>query len=99
MQFGGCLSRLISYSCFSEQVGEYCKRKGTERLNPDPSSRLLALLLNLRLLLSRRRSIAFAETLPTPAIASLYEGRSQIVTIAVAAHELLCFGFTLRPLV
>ena len=61
---------------------------------PDLSTHLLVLLLASRLLRRCRRSIPFAETLPTPTIASFDEARSQVVRAAVAAHELLCFRLT-----
>ena len=71
------------------------KKKRPSVRAPDPSTHLLVLLLASRLLRRCRRSIPFAETLPTPTIASFDEARSQVVRAAVAAHELLCVR--LRP--
>src|ERR1700722_4870668 len=72
------------------------RRKGIKRRAPNPLSHLLALLLAIRLLLPRRRTVALAETLPTPAIASLDEARGQVVRAAVVAYELLCLRLALR---
>src|SRR5208282_6369109 len=70
----------------------YPEGKGGKRLSArPPPSALLVLILVPRLLRPRCRTIPLAETLPAPAVASLDEARSEIVTPTVAAYELLCF--------
>src|SRR5277367_5854277 len=56
---------------------------------------LVSLLLALRFLLPRRRTVALAETLSAPPIASLDEARRQVVRAAVAAYELHCLRLAL----
>ena|SRR5208337_230288 len=69
--------------------------KGTELLTrPIPRRTLWLLLLDRRLLLPSCRPIPFTEALPAPAIASLDEARSKVVTPAVAAGQLLRFRLT-----
>ncbi len=92
-----------------ELPGDFCSSPGTDGVgtqrNNEKTDRALSGavsdLMVVQLLFcgcalpARRRSVAFAETLATPPIASLDEARSQIIASTVAAHELLRFGLTL----
>src|SRR5262249_39777373 len=81
-------SRRLHLLKLSVRCGRVCGR-------PIPQLHVLVLLLASLLLRRFRRSIAFAETLPTVAITSLDEARREVVRAAVAAHELLCLRLVL----